>query len=216
MDREKVLIVDDSDFDRELLKKVLVAKGVGEVIEARSGRECLDLLAKEPISLVLLDVLMPESSGIDILKEIRKTRGLIELPVIMITAKNESNDVVEALRLGANDYVAKPINFEVAMSRIKAHLLLLRSSREMAKLREISALQAMVTTYNHEINNPLAIAVGAIEGLPDSIRNEPAIKKIETAIWRIADIVRKTNEAVKAAEISYSQYSESDKKISLK
>ena len=77
----------------------------------RDGQSALDIIASRPIDLVLLDVMMPGISGLDVLKEIRKSLSRLELPVIMVTALNESFDAVEALSIGANDYITKPIDF---------------------------------------------------------------------------------------------------------
>jgi DNA-binding response OmpR family regulator len=80
------------------------------------------LIAKTPIDLILLDIMMPDISGIDVLRELRRTYNSEILPILMVTAKNESGDIVEALELGANDYVSKPIDFPVVVARIHALL----------------------------------------------------------------------------------------------
>ena len=74
------------------------------------------------VDLVLLDIMMPGMTGLDVLRKIRATLSPTALPVVMVTAKTESEDVVEALELGANDYVTKPVEYPVALARIKAHL----------------------------------------------------------------------------------------------
>jgi hypothetical protein len=80
------------------------------------------VLRRQDVDMVLLDIMMPGMTGLDVLREIRKTRSSVSLPVVMVTAKTDSEDVVEALSLGANDYVTKPVNFPVALARIQAHL----------------------------------------------------------------------------------------------
>ena len=76
--------------------------------------------------------MMPGMTGLDVLRKLRATRSTAALPVVMVTAKTESEDVVEALALGANDYVTKPIDFPVALARIKAHLRTKQSARTEA------------------------------------------------------------------------------------
>ena len=71
---------------------------------------------------MLLDVEMPGMSGLEVLGTLRETRSQTELPVIMVTARTQGADIVEALQLGANDYVTKPIDFPVALARIRTHL----------------------------------------------------------------------------------------------
>src|SRR5262249_6285402 len=92
------------------------------VITAENGPDALKIVSTHRIDAVLLDMMMPGMSGIDTLKQLRHTRSVADLPVIMVTAKDGSDDVVEALGLGANDYVTKPIAFAVALARIRAHL----------------------------------------------------------------------------------------------
>lgn len=209
-----ILIVDDSEFDRNLLISALPKKGDFNILEAGSGEECQRILSSNPVDLVLMDVLMPGIDGRELLATVRKKSNPIELPIIMITANTDSSDVVEALQLGANDYITKPVNFEVAVSRISTHLKLAETSLEMRRLREISALHAMVSTYNHEINNPLAIALGCL-GSPSWNKSETSVKKLEDALWRIADIVKKIAK-VTEKEIQYQDYTKSQQVLKVR
>ena len=92
------------------------------VLAAASGPEALELVRRGNIDLVLLDIMMPGMTGIDVLRTLRATRSSAALPVVMVTAKTDSEDVVEALSLGANDYVTKPVDYPVALARIQTHL----------------------------------------------------------------------------------------------
>jgi CheY-like chemotaxis protein len=119
--RATLLVVDDNLLNRELLGRRLEGAGYGVEVAA-SGKEALDIMGRRSVDLVLLDVMMPEMSGLDVLTRIREKHSPAELPVIMVTARTESADVVEALGLGANDYVSKPVDFPVVQARIEAHL----------------------------------------------------------------------------------------------
>jgi eukaryotic-like serine/threonine-protein kinase len=116
-----LLVVDDYPANRELLARRLERAGYGIEIAA-SGKEALDILGRASVDLVLLDIMMPEMSGLEVLTRIREKHSASDLPVVMVTARTESADVVEALGLGANDYVTKPIDFPVVLARIEAHL----------------------------------------------------------------------------------------------
>src|SRR3989440_9607084 len=89
---------------------------------AENARQLLKRVEREGVGLVLLDIEMPEISGLDALKTLREAYSPIELPVIMVTAKNQSEDIVKALDMGANDYLTKPIDFPVAVARIGTQL----------------------------------------------------------------------------------------------
>lgn len=116
-----LLVIDDNEANRDALSRRLSLKGY-QVAVAADGHEALALAANHPYDLVLLDVEMPGLSGFDVLRELRASRSRTELPVIMVTARSEGADIVEAFRLGANDYVTKPIDFPVALARIGTHL----------------------------------------------------------------------------------------------
>ena len=118
-----LLVVDDNEMNRDMLARRLEKKDY-RVLTACDGASALDLIAAEPIDLVLLDIEMPGLSGLDVLREVRKTRTSLQLPILMVTARSDSEDVVQALEAGANDYVTKPLDFPVVLARVKAQLRL--------------------------------------------------------------------------------------------
>jgi CheY-like chemotaxis protein len=123
-----ILIVDDLPANRELMSRRLERSGFN-VVCASSGPEALDALNRGPVDLVLLDIMMPGMTGFEVLKTVRLARSPAALPVIMVTAKTDSEDVVEALSLGANDYVTKPVEYPVALARIRAQLGIREAAR---------------------------------------------------------------------------------------
>lgn len=134
----KLLVVDDNEMNRDMLGRRLSRRG-HSVLTAENGQQALDVIGQESIDVVLLDIMMPGISGIDVLRTVRETYTASDLPVIMATAKSESEDVVEALKLGANDYVTKPLNFPVVLARVATQLSLkkaqdaLRSAHDRMK-----------------------------------------------------------------------------------
>ncbi|MGE3706681.1 MAG: response regulator, partial [Vicinamibacterales bacterium] len=117
-----LLVVDDDEFNRDMLARRLNLQGY-ETTTAASGAEALQLIRSRPFDAVLLDVQMPGMSGYDVLREVRRDRSSGELPVLMVTAKDRSEDIVEALALGANDFIGKPVDLPVALARIRTQLL---------------------------------------------------------------------------------------------
>lgn len=116
-----VLIVDDNPMNRDALSRRLERRGYS-VSTAESAVPALGLIDRESIDLVLLDIEMPGTSGMQLLKLLRERFSPTQLPVIMVTAKTQSTDIVAALKLGANDYITKPVDFPVALARIHTHL----------------------------------------------------------------------------------------------
>jgi len=125
-----VLVVDDDAMNRVMLSRLLTREGYA-VTEANDGAAALELVDKHAFDLVLLDVMMPGIDGLQVLETLRKTRSVAELPIIMATAEDSSRDVVRALKLGANDYVTKPLDFSVVLARVQTHLSLKRAKEEL-------------------------------------------------------------------------------------
>lgn len=215
MKQSKVIVVDDSDLDRKLLSEFLKRKGY-EVLSLASGIELASLIQKEKPGLVLLDVMMPDRNGTEILRELREQWSEIELPVIMITAKSDAGDIVESLRFGANDYVVKPVNFEVTLHRVRAHLKIAELAKQASMVKELQAVSALIATYNHEVNNPLAIALGLVSRIAEKYPNESDSKKLEAAIWRVANIVKKINEVAVQGSLEYEDYTAQEKMVKIK
>jgi diguanylate cyclase (GGDEF)-like protein/PAS domain S-box-containing protein len=118
-----LLIVDDNEINRDLLSRRLECRGY-RVQTAESGVEGLKAVQRGDLDLVMLDVEMPEMSGLEVLSQIRKVHSPLQLPIIMVTGRTDSQDIVAALNLGANDYITKPVDVPVAVARISTHLSL--------------------------------------------------------------------------------------------
>ncbi len=135
----KLLVVDDNEMNRDMLSRRL-SRRKHTVITAENGQQALDLIEKESFDVILLDIMMPGISGIEVLKLIRQSYSASELPVIMVTAKSDSEDVVTALKLGANDYVIKPLDFPVVLARVETQLEASRGHKKLKKhAKEIEA-----------------------------------------------------------------------------
>ena len=135
--KDRLLVVDDNEMNRDMLSRRLRSKGF-DVDVAEDGKDALEKIRQKKTDLVLLDVMMPGVSGLDVLKVVRGEMQLspADLPIIMATAKDASEDVVEALRLGANDYVVKPLDFPVVLARVSAQLQVKRAKDQIERLAE--------------------------------------------------------------------------------
>lgn len=113
-----VLIVDDEKEMRHLISIMLHQEHI-QTYQANGGREAYDILDRQPIDLILLDVMMPEENGFDVCQKIRKNS---DVPIIFLTAKDANADKVRGLRLGGDDYIVKPFTSSELIARIQAVL----------------------------------------------------------------------------------------------
>lgn len=212
--KTKILIVDDCPVDIDVLTMVL-EKNKYLVKALTTTDSFIETIECEKPDLILLDIVMPQISGNELLKIVRKKWSQIELPVIMVTSKSSATDVIESLEIGANDYITKPVEFSIALRRIETQLTIVSMTKKMNQLKEIETIHAMITTYNHEINNPLSIAIGIAEDLSKKYLEEENLKQIQETLWRIANIVKKINHVMEHESVEYEQYTKSTKMLKL-
>ncbi len=136
-----VLVVDDERINREILSRMLRKQGYN-VTTASSGEEALEHLRSRLPDLVLLDVIMTGINGFDVLREIRGQYRDSELPVIMVTAESERDNVVRAFSEGANDYLTKPLDPQITLARVSLQVRLSRAQAELKRSQERYALAA--------------------------------------------------------------------------
>lgn len=148
-----LLIIDDSPAEREQIKKIVGdARLVGTIVEANNGIEGLKALLSGRVDLVLCDVVMPTVDGFKFLA-MKKTRPeMDDVPVIMLTGKEEVQDKVASFELGANDYITKPFVPEELIARIKVHLRIKNLQDDLRKantrLEELSNKDGLTNIYN--------------------------------------------------------------------
>lgn len=183
----KVLLVDDDKMNGTLLKALLEKKGIS-CHYMNDSKQVFNHIKENEYDVVLLDIMMPEISGLELLAKIRKEYKLYDLPVIMVTAKDEARDVVEALKSGANDYLTKPVNLEVAVARVTTQAQLKNLVQKNLIDEQLQTVSTLITTLHHEINNPLAIAVGNLS-LGNDL-NKEKVQKTLNALTRISDILK--------------------------
>lgn len=150
-----ILVVDDNDLNRRLVRVTLGKLGF-EVVEAENGPLALAMVNERNIDLVLLDVGMPDMDGIAVLASLRQEYTVLELPVIMFTADDKQERIVEALTLGANDYLLKPLDPAIAAARIRTQL----SIACLSKLKD-----KVVRFASHDLKKPMLVMQDIIETL---------------------------------------------------
>ena len=108
----RVLIVDDFPTMRRILKNVLKQINMQNTLEAQNGKEALDLLSKEEIDLIICDLLMPEMTGMELLRACKADPQISHIPFIMVTAEAQKKAVMDAIKAGVDNYITKPFTPE--------------------------------------------------------------------------------------------------------
>src|SRR5215831_9027868 len=139
MDQQKtlILIVDDTAENRDILARRVEQMGHATV-SATNGREALEVMRSTPVDLVLLDIMMPEMSGHEVLQHMRQDESLKHIPVIVVSALSDLESVVRCIELGAEDYLFKPFNTTLLRARVGASIeKKLLHDRELAYVAEL-------------------------------------------------------------------------------
>ena len=178
-----ILIVDDDEFNRTILSRGLAREGYANVNESDNGRDALAILRQRPFDLVLLDVMMPGMDGYEVLKIMKSDMALRDVPVVMISALDDTESVVRCVELGAEDYLPKPFNPTLLRARIGASL-----ARKGARDQEAAYLQ-MIETEKKLSEEMLrgVLPPGAIRELRAT--NEVRPRRYESVAVLFCDIV---------------------------
>lgn len=145
MNIDRILVVDDEPKMRKLIKDFLSIKGY-EVIEAENGNKALEIFRSDKnISLIVLDIMMPEINGMDVLKTIRKSSSI---PVIMLTAKSLEEDEISGLESGADDYITKPFSPKLLVVRVEN---ILKRNKKVNDSNKLSYAGIIVDKSGHTV-----------------------------------------------------------------
>src|SRR5262245_54048239 len=148
-----LLVVDDNEDNRYTLTRRLRREGYTNITTANTGREALELLRRQHFDLVLLDIMMPDLDGYEVLEQLKGDAALRDIPVIMISALEEVDSVIRCVELGAEDYLAKPFNPTLLRARVGASL-------EKKRLRD--EVRANLARVERELEAARALQLGML------------------------------------------------------
>ena len=172
---KSILVVDDTSENLRLLTQMLSKEGY-RVRSAPGGEHALATIKKEPPDLILLDILMPDTDGYEVCRQLQADACLREIPVIFISALNEVFDKVTAFSIGGVDYITKPFQVEEVLARVQTHLSLQSMRQTLYVQNELlheqnQELEAFAHTVAHDLKNPLFTLVGFLELLREDIKD---------------------------------------------
>lgn len=191
----KILVADDSKDNVEVLKTVLEYNQY-QIISASNGDDAIRSARELQPDLILMDVIMPGMDGITACRTLHndeKTRGI---PVIMITAKNDPEDLKIGLEAGAVDYVRKPFVIVELLARVNAALRLKQAQDKLVEQEKKLAIMELAGAAAHELNQPLTVINCQIKLMEESIaslKDKPTreIEIIHESVRRMTEIIRK-------------------------
>ncbi len=164
MEKSKILLVDDNPINLQLLVDLL--ENVFEVFITNNPMEVIDLAEKIIPDLILLDIYMPGKDGYQLFDELKQNNITKDIPIIFITAKSETEDIIKGFNLGAVDYVTKPFNMYEVQARVKRHVELKKAKEEIVKINKIK--EKFFSIIAHDLKSPLASFSNSLEILDDS------------------------------------------------
>jgi two-component system cell cycle response regulator len=198
---KKILVIDDLPENVFMLQDRLEHEGY-EVITAYNGSTGIEKALKELPDLILLDVMMPDITGIEVCRKLVNDPATKDIPIILVTAKSGADDTKEGLEAGAFDYIKKPFNRIELLARVKSALKLSEAHKLLLEAEKRDTFMATVVTANHKIKQPLtllSLSSAAIkrELEKDEISKELILKRlnyIDIAIKEINDVLNQLNE----------------------
>ncbi len=166
----RILIAEDELISRKLMTRTLLRWG-HEVSVACDGQEAWELLQSEDIHFVITDWMMPRMDGIELCKQIRRQYKDKLIFIVLLTAKNKKEDIVQGMEAGADDFISKPFNPNELLARVKAGERVLELETRLIEATKLRGIQQTAVTLQHEINNPLVGILGNAELLKMTLTN---------------------------------------------
>ncbi|AFN73833.1 response regulator receiver protein [Melioribacter roseus P3M-2] len=190
---KKILVIDDYPDNVFLLQDRLEQEGF-EVIKAYDGNMGIKKAIEEKPDLILLDIMMPGISGYEVCKTLTNNEETKQIPIILLTALTEAENLKEGLQAGAFDYIKKPFNRTELVARIKSALRFSETNKFLIEIEKIKTYAATVVTANHEIKQPLTLinlSTAAIrrEMSKENFSREAVLKRIEFIENAARDII---------------------------
>jgi phosphoserine phosphatase RsbU/P len=197
----KILIAEDNPTSRRILESILV-KWNYEVISVRDGNEAWEKLQRNDAPrLLILDWMMPGKSGVELCRRLRSRSNAESMYIILLTARDDKNDIVEGLSAGADDYIAKPFNSEELRARVDVGRRMVELQDALIEREKLQVIFEMTGAICHELSQPMQAISGNSELILMKIQeNNPLyrnIKAIKEQVDRMGNITRKLKQVTR-------------------
>ena len=191
----KILIAEDNLTTRRILETILI-KWNYDVISVCDGNEAWEKIQdKDPPKLIILDWMMPGLNGVEICRRLRRTDPVDPMYIILLTARDEKNDIVEGLGAGADDYISKPFDTEELRARIDVGRRVIELQTALLEKEKLQVIFEMTGAICHELSQPMQAISGNSELMLMNLKKDNPLYKhvvtIKDQINRMGDITRK-------------------------
>lgn len=210
-ERSSILVVDDVTDNIDVVVGIL--RDSYKIRAATNGKRALEIATSDkPPDLILLDIMMPEMDGMEVCRRLKVAPETHDIPVIFLTAKDQTDDIVSGLKIGAVDYVTKPVNPDVLKARVQTHIRLKKAQeklkKEMELILENTELREDVERITrHDLKNPLGIILGyaglLVEDDSLSEQNAEAARTMEESAYNMLDMINRSLDLYKMEQGSY-------------
>ena len=214
---KRILVIDDLPENVFMLQDRLEHEGY-KVLTAYNGKSGIEKAQNEVPDLILLDVMMPDINGFEVCKTLVNDSRTSDIPIILVTAKTDAEDIKEGLESGAYDYIKKPINKIELLARVKSELKLSDANKLLVEVEKRNTFFATVVTANHKIKQPLtliSLSSAAIkrELKKDEISKDTVLEKIKYIDLAITEITAVLDQLNKIKEPVLSNYTKTIKMV---
>ena len=197
---KRILVIDDLPENVFMLQDRLEHEGF-EVSTAYDGKSGMEKAYSEHPDLILLDIMMPDITGIEVCKTLVTDKRTSDIPIILVTAKSGAEDTREGLEAGAFDYIKKPFNRIELLARVNSALKLSEANKVLLEIEKRNTFIATVVTANHKIKQPLTLLSLSSAAIKRELSKEEIskeallnrLKYIETAVKEITDVLDQLN-----------------------
>ncbi len=171
-----ILVVDDDEINRHVVSNFLGLEDY-EVFEASDGVQALEFLENSRPDVILLDIMMPKLNGYEVCRQIRARTEQSQMPIIFLSAKDRTEDLVVGFESGGNDYLSKPVSGPELLARVSTHAKLMRAQEDVLKLEKLAAIGNVTAGIVHDFKN----SIGVIKGYAEMIAEDNADAQSESA-----------------------------------
>lgn len=204
-----IMIVDDSRVTLKLFEDLFTEHGAKVELFSKP-EQALECLSELKPNCLIVDFEMPVMNGIEFIEKVRQHKVYSDLPILMLTSREDDDTIVRCIKAGANDYIFKTTNVDVILSKLDSTLQQVKIRKELLSLKQVAAVKSVIVTLNHEFNNIVTILMGRLTGFKRvlSDADKEQVVPLEKNLLRLVKLIKKISEIEKYGHTEYTDGTE--------